>query len=458
MNIIRFGVFSAFVGWSATAVQAQSGLYGSPEAIPMNQAGGYVVQTAYQGGAPGPQLAPNTASNVSYGAPQAAPESSSTVAEMLSEPSPCKQGATNEGQSPCAVMPSGGYMCQGANGDEGGCGGNCCQPWYVNMRALYMTRDKPNKVFTSATQAAQVNQGSFTDVPWTWGGEVTIGRRFGCGCDWALEGTYWGLGQGDSDGGPGIPGPYVTPMTFGLTDMLGTTGGAGTGGAQTANQWFDGSPDHHIFRTFEVQNVEANLLRTNICGCECSCASVDFLMGVRWFRFRDTFELEATRAADGSAYAGDEICLHDNITNDLVGFQMGFNANYRFADCWKVFLTPKFGIYNNHMNLDYNLYATSKATGTQYQGSSQTYANPNYPVHTSADGFSFLTQVDLGLDWQITRHISAEAGYRVVAATGIGLSDNQVPYFGNDTQAIGDIDHNGSLVVHGLFTGLSITW
>ena len=43
------------------------------------------------------------------------------------------------------------------------------------------------------------------------------------------------------------------------------------------------------------------------------------------------------------------------------------------------------------------------------------------------DGFAFLTQVDLGLDWQITQHISTQFGYRVVAATGMGLSDSQIP-------------------------------
>ena len=70
-----------------------------------------------------------------------------------------------------------------------------------------------------------VNQGYFNDVNWTWGGQATVGYRFGCCCDWAVEGTYWGLAESNSDGGPGIPGPYVSPMTFGLTSILGTTGG-----------------------------------------------------------------------------------------------------------------------------------------------------------------------------------------------------------------------------------------
>ena len=79
-------------------------------------------------------------------------------------------------------------------------------------------------------------------------------------------------------------------------------------------------------------------------------------------------------------------------------------------------------------------------------------------MHATTDGFAFLTQVDLGLDWQVTRHVSTQFGYRVMAMTGIGLSDSQIPFYGNDTQAIGDIHHNDSLILHGAFGGLTFSW
>ena len=208
-----------------------------------------------------------------------------------------------------------------------------------------------------------------------------------------------------------------------------------------------------------AQNLEFNVART-LCGGECNRFGVDFLVGIRWFRFQDGFLFGAERQNDGPTdpYAGDWLYLNDHITNDLVGVQAGFNAGYRFADCWKVFLRPEFGIYNNHMTLDYNVYAVSSTTGQQYQASSQTYANPNYPVHATTDGFAFLTQVDLGLDWQLTRHVSAQLGYRVVAVAGMGLSGSQIPFYGNDTQAISNIQHNDSLIVDGAFGGLTFTW
>ena len=121
----------------------------------------------------------------------------------------------------------------------------------------------------------------------------------------------------------------------------------------------------------------------------------------------------------GTAYGGDWLYLNDHITNDLVGVQSGFDLSYRFLNCWKAFVRPEFGIFNNHTQLNYNMYAVSATTGQQYQASSETYANPNYPVHATGNDFSFLTQVDVGLDWQITRHFSVNGGYRVLAATGI---------------------------------------
>src|SRR5208282_1879972 len=195
-------------------------------------------------------------------------------------------------------------------------------------------------------------------------------------CEWAVEATYWGLAEGHSCGGPGIPGPYVSPMTFGLTDLLGTTGGGGTNGDQTANNFTDNSPDHFTWRNYDAQNVEVNFART-LCGGNCNCFDVDFIAGVRWFRFQDGLIWGAEHANDGSAYANDWLYLNDHVTNDLIGGQLGFNASYRFADGWKVFVTPKFGVFDNHITSDYNLYAVSATTGQVYQGSSQTYTNPN---------------------------------------------------------------------------------
>ena len=82
---------------------------------------------------------------------------------------------------------------------------------------------------------------------------------------------------------------------------------------------------------------------------------------------------------------------------------------------------------------------------------------PACPTRSSriANIFSVLSQIDVGLDWQITQRLGARVGYRVVAITGVGLADNQIPLYLNDIPAIQDIDRNGSLLVHGAFAGMT---
>ena len=54
-----------------------------------------------------------------------------------------------------------------------------------------------------------------------------------------------------------------------------------------------------------------------LCGGECDRFSVDFLAGVRWFRFQDGFVFGAERGSDGTTYADNWLYLNDHITNDL---------------------------------------------------------------------------------------------------------------------------------------------
>ena len=448
MNTMRMGIFCALVGWMAADARAQSGIYGSPDPIPLGRPApqySYMSSTANRtpyvaaADSSGPTLIPAPYSNI----PQP-PSESSAVSSMLGQPSPMGGPASG-----CNMLPPGGCIkdagkCGCDTCGDIGCGcrcGGCCSRWYASADSLYMTRSQPNRVYTSASGS---NLGYFNDENWTWGGQATVGYRIGC--DWALEGTCWGLLESNTDGGPAFPGPYVSPLNFGLVNILNLNGGTAT-----ANQWTDGSPYHHIWRNDETLNLELNAVRT-ICGGECNGFGFDFLAGVRWFRFQDGFVFGALQAGSTDNW----LFLNDHITNDLVGLQAGFDVSYRFANCLKVFATPKVGVFDNHMTLDYNVYAVN--AGTQYQGSSLTAANPNYPVHATTDGFAFLTQVDLGLDWQITRHVSTQLGYRVVAMTGMGLSDSQIPSSADETQSIANIQHSDSLLLHGAFGGLTFSW
>ena len=101
------------------------------------------------------------------------------------------------------------------------------------------------------------------------------------------------------------------------------------------------------------------------------------------------------------------------------------NVNYHVYKGLSLFFKPCVGLYDNYMTNQFNADMTD-ASGNHYVGTNATYVM-NYPVHSHCNEFSLLTQIDAGLEWQFTQCLSARIGYRVLAATGIGLADNQNP-------------------------------
>jgi len=219
-------------------------------------------------------------------------------------------------------------------------------------------------------------------------------------------------------------------------------------GGVAAQNWFDGAREHRLYRQDEFHNVEINLVREQLAWSCDSPWDIGWSLGVRYFRFQDYLEF-GTLAHSGSGWDdyAHTAYLSDNIVNNLIGAQFGFDAAYRLCDSVRVFITPKVGLYGNYMTSDFEAY-----TGSGIQGHGP-YAY--FPVNTNRTGLSFLTQIDLGVDWRFAANWSARAGYRVVAITGVGLAEDQFPQYICDTPEIEAVSHYSSLVLHGAFVGLT---
>ena len=190
----------------------------------------------------------------------------SGLGSMLADSGPTVAPATG-GQT--TVMPQGGYVK-----DAGNCDNNAAtaagataaavaaSPWYASFDFLYMTRNQPNKVYTSA----RTKQPSSTRDTWTRSIGRPAGRRQSAIASVAAaighsEATYWGLAESDTDGPAEHHRSLRDADDDGLGRHPGTTGGGGTNGDQTANNYTDNSPDHHILREWQVNNVEVNLVK-----------------------------------------------------------------------------------------------------------------------------------------------------------------------------------------------------
>lgn len=508
MKLLRTAIVVSIVASTATTAWAQFGLYGSPDILNLPQAPPAIVPC--NGSAPlsarpvGPaagtwQPAPTAAG---YGAPRYSrprPSMQTALANqnaaLPAQPAPPRPPSlpgdpaeTNGSQpgpnlvdqmlsdpdsyAPPASLDDPAYGGGGASGDQSGslmgavnsfeeaaCGeygwtsGGGGSPWYASVSALIMGRDEPNRLYTTYETGNDPRQYEPGQLRWRWGGEIRVGRRFCCGCRGtrALEATYWGL-----EGFHGLwvyshPNTVSTPLTVsGIEFPNPSPPPAYINGTA----YFDNATEHRVWRHDEVHNVELNVVRAQVFTASEYPWDVDWLLGVRYFRFDESFTFGSVASPYvwgqyGGIY---EAYIHDRITNNLAGFQFGFDADYYVLENCRFFLTPKFAICNNQIDHYFHIYRGDGAAARPVPASG---ISGSYPVRSSEDCVSFLMQLDIGLQWDFTPNWSARVGYRVVAATGIGLADNQIPHYVVDIPAIADIDTNGELVLHGAFLGLT---
>jgi hypothetical protein len=446
----RFCIASAafLMVYSVSAAWAQYGLYGSPELLPVAQQS-YPAQPAavYQSHQPGAQYrypAPEgSVPGVQYTAwapptePAAQPLPAVTDDSVVRAAPPPGNGLIS--QAPCAAPA--GQGC-GACATAITCCQDECRPWYAAAYALVLGRSDARRLWTSYQDGDETNQltNSQFGLEWKWGGEVTVGRRFCCQCvPMAMEVTYWTTDAFAGTRSTTYPGGYVsTPLALNYLDF----------GAQNAEAWFNGAKEHRLWRQDELHDFEINLVREQLPWACDSRWDIGWSFGMRYFRFEDYLKF-GTLAHDGTGWDDLEntAYLSDRISNNLIGVQVGFDAAWRATKNVRLFLAPSVGVYDNYMDSSFQAYT---GDGVRAHGP---YAY--FPVHATANDVAFLMQVDAGLDWQFSRNWSARLGYRVVAASGLGMADDQFPQYICDTPEIEHVAHYSSLVLHGVFFGVT---
>jgi hypothetical protein len=376
------------------------------------------------------------------------------VDQMLLEASPggCYGGAPHNGYGSYSGPVYSGPVSQYGQAAQGQF---ACQSagrgdlWYGSPNALFMSRSGSNRVWTSYETNNNPNQLMNTDIPLAWqpGGEIRIGRQFGCG-QWAVEGVYWSLADFTGHASVSNVNGVSTPLAVDQIDFAGTLGTA----------YFDNAGEHDLWRDDSLQNVEVNVVR-NLLVSNCNCCDgspwdLSFLVGARYFRFEDSILLGALQAGctwgqDGGAM---QAYLGDTVVNNLYGVQVGFDAAYRFSNCWRICVGSKFGCFDNHMTGQFKAY---RGDGVNALPDPSSGITGTYPVDSTKDGVSFMAELNLGLRWDFHENWSAQIGYRVVGLTGIALSDSQIPFYACDIPEESFIKSADCLVLHGAYAGIS---
>jgi hypothetical protein len=185
-------------------------------------------------------------------------------------------------------------------------------------------------------------------------------------------------------------------------------------------------------------------------GAQCSKLRLNMFGGVRWFRFRDSFEYATSSTDAVYGTTDDDFYYNNGVTNDLVGFQLGTLANWCTGTCVNLFAGTSFGIYGNHIQ-------TSTRAGTTDEAATILSANSfngrAYDYSNSLTDVAFLGEGNLGAGFRISRGWTANLGYRVVGVNGVATAVGQIPRdfsLGND---LNRINNYNSLILHGLVLG-----
>jgi hypothetical protein len=312
-----------------------------------------------------------------------------------------------------------------------------------------MTRSGSDRVWTSYETNNNPNQLMNTDMPLAWqpGGELRIGRRFGCG-QWAVEGVYWSLCDFSGHTSVTNPNGVSTPLAVDQIDFAGIPG----------TSYFDNACEHDLWRDDSLQNVEVNLIRnvfvSNGNCCDNCPWDLSFLVGARYFRFEDSILLGALQAGCtwGENGGANQAYIGDDVVNNLYGVQLGFDAAYHFSKNWRLCLGTKVGCFENHMTGLFQVYRGDGVVATIDPASGD---NGKFPVSGTKDNVALMGQIDLGLQWNFHENWSAQIGYRVVALSGIALSDSQLPFYTVDVQEESFIKSADCLILHGAYAGIS---
>ncbi len=437
----QFHVCVLFValGWAISSALGQ-GLYGVPEMLPLTPEASSPALPSYLP-PPSGYIAVPTGYGVQPGYPQTQPQYQQP---QYAQTQPLPQTQYPYGYGPdCASCGTGNRFFDAVRGFDRD---PCYQPkWYASALGLFLTRDQANGVFTTLDTATgdRLMRTTDADIDWRGGYDVKIGARFGAGNNWAIEGGYWTIDRFRGSAQTSLlPGTVGTPLIVDGIEFVGVNG----------NDFFNDAAAHRLSRVNRIQSAEVSLLHRSG-----SFDPLDFslLAGVRYVVFQE--DLTFVALANGGTWGGnggiDEAYLNDHIINNLIGFQFGVDTGYRVARTLRLFVTPKLGIYNNHIQARFDAFRGDLTRGNPTPASGITRT---YPVSVDHDVFAFLGQIDVGLDWEFASRWTAPIGYRLVAATGMGLADHQFPNDVVDFAFLDTVKSNGSLLVHGALAGLKV--
>lgn len=151
--------------------------------------------------------------------------------------------------------------------------------------------------------------------------------------------------------------------------------------------------------------------------------------GLRWLELSGVFDVLFTPIPGRSGFFG-------SAENNLYGGQLVAGVTVLELGKLAVDLTAKWGVYNNNFIID--------------------AVTLNEELHEKDDKDAYLTELNVGFDYFISRHLSFRAGYAIYWFKNVGLAFEQSDNFNVFTET-GTFDYDSPIYQGGYF-GLQFRW
>ncbi len=316
------------------------------------------------------------------------------------------------------------------------CGKKCGHRWFASFAGMNLTRDDIDTRFLGDELNNAANH--VLPVPDTdpnGGGEVHLGRWFGARS--RVEASYWIVGSlTDSTEAFGA----LLPAGALQTNLDVATAPVALG-ANVLGDFFVNSAAQTLRRENDFQNLEINFIRGGVRPASGSFTA-SWMGGIRFFQFDENllYGSVANGFAFGANGGANEAYIQSDVENNLVGFQFGGRGELFVGKKWSIYAAPKIGLYGNHINQQASVFRGDGVNGLL--------------VNSQVDEFAVLGEIEAGINYEISPRWRVFGGYRVIAASGIALADDQIPLVVSDTAQWADVNSNGDLIIHGGFGGL----
>lgn len=306
--------------------------------------------------------------------------------------------------------------------------------WYIAADGVALKRDPSDEraIATLNTPTNVVLSTSDLRNEFEGGLKLTVGRKLG---DWyAIEGSYFGLTTWNAFAA-------VRDSTVNANATLGNLASPFTNFGSPAVTGFDFNALASINNVSSLDNYELNVRqRVDLPASELGAY---MLYGVRFIDLRERFEYRTESASP--APGGSDNAIDVETDNDLVGFQLGSILEWRIEERGWITVEMKGVVAHND--------AAQTTTGS-LSGLATTLDATRGETRTA-----FVGDLSVSVLYQFTPRLLGRVGYQSIWVDGVALASENLEGDA-DLLTLGppQLVHDGSLVYHGPFAGLTWTW